>query len=325
MGWYRLKGYRNSVLNRKIKPFVTIGVCVKNCEDTLGAVIESILSQDFPHELMEVIFVDDGSIDSTLRVIHAFVPRIDFSFKIFSGKWRGLGAARQTVVENTRGKYIVWVDGDTILSKDYIAKQVEFMEKNPNVGITKGKCWDYKDLRSPKSENLVAFLEQMGFVTVDIKYGGKPTQKLPGTAGSTYKYEAIKQVGGFDICITGAGEDMDAAYRIKEDGWLIFLATDGVFYTKRKEDWNDLWRQYYWHGYGFHYVFYKNEGIGKLYDMLPPAGFLAGLLYSFVAYRLTNRKVVFLLPLHFVFKTTAFCLGFIKSHVNSYGDLHERR
>jgi hypothetical protein len=53
--------------------------------------------------------------------------------------------------------------------------------------------------------------------------------------------------------------------------------------------------------------------------MLPLAAFLSGVWCSFVAYRATHRKAVFLLPLHFIFKTIALWLGFIRSHSDSYG------
>jgi cellulose synthase/poly-beta-1,6-N-acetylglucosamine synthase-like glycosyltransferase len=48
---------------------VTIGVCVRNGEDNIRDAVESVISQDFPHEFMEVIFVDDGSTDKTLSTI----------------------------------------------------------------------------------------------------------------------------------------------------------------------------------------------------------------------------------------------------------------
>ena len=48
-----------------LKPKVTIGVCARNCETTIGEAVESIIMQDYPHELIEVIFVDDGSTDGT--------------------------------------------------------------------------------------------------------------------------------------------------------------------------------------------------------------------------------------------------------------------
>jgi len=116
------------------KPKVTIGVCVKNVERTIYNTLNSILSQDFSHNLIEIIIVDGKSIDETLKIIKRILKRCDIKSRIFIEN-KGLGFARQLVVENASGKYIVWVDGDMIIPNDFVRKQVEFMEKNPKVGL----------------------------------------------------------------------------------------------------------------------------------------------------------------------------------------------
>jgi len=122
-----------------MKPTVTIGICIRNCEASIKEVVDSILNQNFPHELMEVIFVDDGSEDETLSVLKDYASRMDMQVMIFHSEWRGLGQSRNVVVSNAMGDFIVWVDGDMTLPPDHVRKQVEFMEKNPKVGIAKGK------------------------------------------------------------------------------------------------------------------------------------------------------------------------------------------
>jgi glycosyltransferase involved in cell wall biosynthesis len=294
-----------------MKPKVTIGVCVKNSESTIKDAIESILAQDFPHEQMEVIFVDDGSKDKTLSIIADNLPRMDMQTRVYYGQWKGLGKTRNLVVDNASGDYIIWVDGDTILKNDYIIRHVEFMEKHPRVGIATGR-FSIRD-----NEHLVAFLEHIGFEAVNVKHCGI-SEKLPGTAGAAYRLKSIKQVGGFDETITGAGEDTDAAYRIRKSGWLIYQGIGGNCFTKRKQTWSALWKQYLWHGYGYHYIYSKNKHIGKLWALSPPIAIVSGFLNSFVAYKLTRRKSVFLLPLQFFFKMSAWWIGFTKSHLRSY-------
>jgi len=292
-----------------MKPKVTVGVCVKNAEATIKDAIESILVQDFPHELMEVIFVDDGSDDKTLSIINSYVPKMDMQVKVFHQEWKGLGATRNVVVNNASGDYIVWTDGDMILPRDHVRKQVEFMEKNQKVGIAKaryGIC---------SGENLLALLEDAGFLAVDSKHGGKVTSRTLGTGGSIYRVEAIRQVGGFNDGITGVGEDMDAEYRIRKAGWLTYMGTTALFYERRMQAWKDFWDKYLWYGYGDYHLYRKNRNLFSLYKMVPIAGFVAGALYTPNAYRLTRRKSVFLLPFHFAFKMAAWCLGFIKGQI----------
>ena len=292
---------------------VTVGLCVKNEEANIKEAIGSILNQDFPHELMELIVVEGYSKDKTLAIIEENLQKTDIKYEFFHEN-KGLGTARQIVVENAHGDYIVWVDGDMTLPRDYVRKQVEFMERNPAVGIGQGKygmC---------PGASLVATLENIVYVVDSLKYGGKAIPRLPGTEGSIYRVKAIRQVRGFDEHIKGAGEDIEAAYRIRAAGWLLYM-TQAVFYERCKETWKNLWDQYFWWGYGGHYLFHKDRRINPIYEMLPLVGFLAGLFRSFIAYKLTRRKVVFLLPLHYTFKRIAWCFGFAKGHTDGYGHM----
>ena len=136
--------------------------------------------------------------------------------------------------------------------------------------------------------------------------------RLPGTGGAIFRTEVIRQVNGFDDCLKGVGEDQDVAFRITSAGWQIKL-TDATFFEQRESSWGTLWKKYDWYGYGNYELYRKNRRIFKIYKMIPPFGFLVGLSYSFSAYRLTGRKIVFLLPLHFLFTSVAWCWGFLKA------------
>ncbi|MEM3566200.1 MAG: glycosyltransferase [Candidatus Bathyarchaeia archaeon] len=292
-----------------MKVKVTIGVCVRDGAQSLPQAIESIIRQDYPHKFLEVIFVDDGSQDETLDILKKYATKMDMQVRIFHHEWKGLGPSRNVVVDNATGDYIVWVDADMILPEDHVSRQVEFMEKNPKAGIAKARY------RLSCNGNLVALLEDITCIIDDFKIKHH-NLKLPGTGGSIYRTNVIRQVGGFDNNLTGVGEDQDAAYRIKESGWLI-KTSDAYFYEAREHSWSALWRKYFWYGFGHYFLYLKNKLIFKPYKMIPLAGFFAGLLYSFSAYRLIKRQAVFLLPLHFVLKSTAWTLGFISGFLKS--------
>lgn len=265
---------------------------------------------------MEVIFVNDGSEDSTLAIIKDYVSKMDFDVRIFSGEWRGLGPTRNVIVNNARGRYIIWVDGDMILPIDHTSKQVELMKQNPKVAIAGASM----GLRA--QTGLVAFLDNLGYVAYRLKFGEK-SSNLPGTAGAIYRVEAIKQVGGFDKDITGSWEDIDVAYRVKCAGWLV-VRNKALVYPRFKETWNGLWKKYLWYGYGAHYVFHKKKGIISLPKTSPPVTFFVGVICSLTAYKLIRRKIVFFIPFHFVFTNIAWWLGFFKSHFKGYGHAREQ-
>ena len=291
---------------------VTIGLCVKNVEATINEAIDGILSQTYPHQLMELVVVDGFSEDRTLMLIKKKLADKDIVSSFYKEN-TGLGMARQMVVEKARGDYIVWVDGDIILSPDYIKNQVEYMENNPQVAAAGGKygVCSGKSFVS-KMENIV--------VVVESEYGMPATSnlgQLPGTEGSIYRVEAIRVVNGFDVSIKGAAEDLDAAYRMKEAGWSLSV-TNELFQEACRETWLSLWDQYFWYGYGAHFIFNKKKGSIELHKMVPIAGFLAGVIHSIRAYKITNKKFFFLLPIHYTFKRIAWCFGFAKAYIDGY-------
>jgi glycosyltransferase involved in cell wall biosynthesis len=297
-----------------MKPEVTIGVCVRNCEDYIREAVDSILNQDFPHELMEVIVVDGCSKDKTVSIVEGTLCKSDVKTRIFFEN-KGLGFARQIVVNNAEGDYILWVDGDMVLSKDYLRKLSDFMDKKSNVGIVKGK----QALQPGK--NLLATLEAYSRAAGRmVNYQSRKGRlKALGTAGALCRTRALKDAGGFDTSLRGYNEDWDMEIRVRSKGWL--LCTIDAFYLDYERGeltWNVLWSKYWLRGYYTHYFLHKNKGMLKHYRTIPIAAFFAGLLHAFTLYKKTRQKEVFLLPFQSMLKMTAWYIGFIKSHVNSY-------
>jgi GT2 family glycosyltransferase len=283
---------------------------VRNCEDFIKECIDSIVSQDYPHELMEQIFVDGASEDKTLSIIKNCAENRNMNIKIFQQERKGLGWARNMVVDHASGDYIVWVDGDMVLSTDYIGRLIELMERNPDVGIAKGKY------NLTPGANWIATLEIYSRVAakmVDFNSEVKTGSKSMGTAGCIYRVKAIRQVGGFDTKIKGYGEDEDAEYRIRAAGWRLATAEPQYRdYERRGLTWKLVWRKFVQRGYSSHYFFSrKKKGVSKLYKWTPIAACLSGLVHSLMLYKLTHQKKVFLLPIQYVFKTTAWWIGFL--------------
>jgi len=303
------------VLGEKMKPKVTIGVCVRNNASTIREAIESIIGQDFPHELVELIVVDGHSEDKTLSVIKESLENSSIKSKVFNEN-KGLGYARQIVVDNAEGRYIVWVDGDMIISRSYLRELLEFMEKHPEVGIAKGK------MALESGGNLLSTLEAFSRAAgkmVDYR-SRRAYSKVLGTSGSIYRTQAIAQVGGFDKDLKGYGEDWDVEIRVRAAGWsLLTTYAKYLDYERCGLTWKTLWSRYWRRGYDTHHFLHKNKGLIKHYRMFPPAAFLSGLLHAYKLFKLTRKKVVYLLPFQYVFKMTAWYIGFINSHMDSYG------
>jgi len=284
---------------------VTIGMCIKNSGATIKEAIQSVLNQDFPHELIEIIIVDGHSRDQTLGIVRSISQRSDIRIEIYCEN-EGLGRARQIVVDKARGKYIVWVDGDMILSRDFVKKQVEFMEHFPDAGAAKGKYGILIDVT-----NLVAFLEDVAFMLNTVRER-EAVDNVLATSGCIYRVRAIREVGGFDPCLRGVGEDMDAESRLRDFRWKLYISS-AMFQEIRRQSWSALWNEYFWHGQGAGRLFEKNRYAFSLYKMFPPVALAREVLRVPAAYKLTREKRVLFLPFHYIFKRVAWSVGFVKA------------
>jgi len=281
---------------------ITIGVCVKNNERTIKSAIDSILNQKYPKEHVQLIIVDGCSIDRTLPIIINMTSEKHLILEIISDQGKGLGAARQMVVDNAKGDYIIFVDGDIELQEDFVQKQVDFMEKNPKVATAVGKYMF-------KEGNLLSTVWNLCL----------SSQNALGTDGTIFRLEALRQAGGFDENIRGASEDTDVIHRIRKRGWSSSANEKATFYHNRRQTFKELWKEQAWFGSGNHYLSHKYGCLRTLWRSIPIGYFRYGLELAVKSYRLTNRKISFLIPTLTVFGNIAWWFGFGKAHLNGYG------
>ena len=315
MGSNSCVSFNYDQLSSIVTPKVTVGVCARNCEASIGEAFNSILAQDYPHQLMEVIFVDDGSEDRTHAIICELASKRNIPIRVYHTAWGGIGRARNVVIVNSNGQYIVWVDGDMVLSTDYMRKLVELMDSNPDLGIAKGK-----QSLEPLGNNLAILENYARAASRMVDYRSKPdSSKALGTGGSIYRTKMLKQVGFFDKALRGYGEDWDLELRARTFGWSICaINVNFSDYERKGITWSSLWRRYWLRGYHTHHFLHKNKGLIKHTKMNPLVSFIVGLLQSRILFKKTRQKLVFLLPFEYLFKTTAWYIGFLNSHSNGY-------
>jgi hypothetical protein len=105
---------------------------VYNGERFLTQAVESILQQSFRE--FELIAIDDGSSDASSVILDSY-QRNDPRFRVYHQRNRGLVVSLNRGCDLARGKYIARMDADDIAIKNRLECQVEFMERNPEVGV----------------------------------------------------------------------------------------------------------------------------------------------------------------------------------------------
>src|SRR5512135_470595 len=113
------------------QPLVSIGMPVRNNEATLALAIRSILEQTYTN--WELLLIDDGSSDGTLRVMRGFT---DERIRIFSdGLSLGLPDRLNQAIDASRGEYFAKMDGDDVSYPRRLERQVDYLRHHPEVDL----------------------------------------------------------------------------------------------------------------------------------------------------------------------------------------------
>jgi len=107
-------------------PAVSVVMTAYNVGAYIGAAIESALAQTFRD--FELIVMDDGSTDGTLRVAERFTDR---RIRVQRSAHRGAATQLRDGIEQTNGRYIALLDGDDLWSPNKLERHVQFLDTQP--------------------------------------------------------------------------------------------------------------------------------------------------------------------------------------------------
>lgn len=202
---------------------ISVVVAVYNSERTIAQVLQSILTQDYPHPI-EVVVVDDGSTDSTATIIKTF-PRV----KYFYQENQGPAVARNQGARLASGDFIFFIDSDCVAKSDWIQRNiVHFFD--PSVAVVSGSY----DIMN--SENLLARVIHAEII-FRHRFLMPKYPKVFGSYNFSIRKKVFDQVGGFNVGYRyPSGEDNDLSYKVIHSGHKIFFALDslvGHYHTTR--------------------------------------------------------------------------------------------
>lgn len=90
--------------------------------------INSVLQQTYSH--WEMIIVDDQSTDQTAEIVQSYAKRDERIKLIQLPENSGSAVARNTAMDHANGRYLAFLDSDDLWTKEKLARQLSFMQKN---------------------------------------------------------------------------------------------------------------------------------------------------------------------------------------------------
>ncbi len=115
---------------------VSVIMPVFNGMTFLPASLESIMAQDYPN--LEIIVVDDGSIDKSKEVLESFANSWSGCMKVLmhpGRKRQGIAASYRLGLKHCLGEYIAFLEQDDVWSVNKISEQIKVLNALPEVGV----------------------------------------------------------------------------------------------------------------------------------------------------------------------------------------------
>jgi glycosyltransferase involved in cell wall biosynthesis len=118
------------------EPLVSIVLTTYNSQAIIEQVLKAIVGQNFPLGKVELVIVDGGSKDDTLKIIKEFVEHYAKNFYdvkvIVHDKNYGVSKARNDGIRVSRGRYILILDHDVSMEGNVLSALYEFLSNAPS-------------------------------------------------------------------------------------------------------------------------------------------------------------------------------------------------
>src|SRR5690348_2664864 len=238
---------------------VSVIIPTYNRARLVGRAIQSVLAQTYRD--IEVIIVDDGSVDDTRAVVQAFGPRVRYFYQ----ENAGVTAARNLGMGNARGEFLAFLDSDDAWAPWKVESQLAALSCHAEAGLVwtdmsaldpHGRVLSDRYLRIMyRAHSRVKIEEKMRQIGVLGTLSSAVPNELASSAvriGDLYsnillgnllhtstvlvRRAWVEQVGGFDPSFVRAGEDYEFYVRLCSVGPVIFIDAPSTEYCVGADD-----------------------------------------------------------------------------------------
>ena len=157
---------------------VSVVIPTHNGQRYIAATLDSVLAQR--HRPLEILVVDDGSIDSTPQIVRGYAPEV----RLIEQNQRGHPAARNSGIRAATGEFLGFLDHDDLWSPDKLERQLARFEGNAALDLVFGHMLNFFTPELPAEER---------------KRLAVPLRPLPGLLQGTMlaRRRSFEQVGFF--------------------------------------------------------------------------------------------------------------------------------
>jgi len=208
-----------------------------NAADFLKECIESI-KKNTKKLNYEIIVIDNTSSDNSVEMVMKEFPQVSV---IESRENLGFSKANNLGTEKSKGRYVLFLNPDTVVYEDSLLNMVKFMDEHTKAGaatcklvMPNGKLDDAAHRGFPNPWNSFSYFSGLSKVFPKSKlFGGynlgfldiSKTHEIDACAGAfmMVRRQAGEKIGWWDEDYFFYGEDLEFCFRLKGEGWKIYF------------------------------------------------------------------------------------------------------
>ena len=227
---------------------VSLCMIAYNEAEAIQGLFSDISLQDYPHEKIEIVFVDSMSTDSTYERMEKF-KNTDYGFmdvRIVQCAKRNQAFSWNAALMTATGDVIIRVDAHARIPRNFVSRNVYNLKQGENV-VGGGRPNISSNVSSWKMTLLAA--EDSLFGSSVAAYRRPSTQKeyMDSLFHAAYRRKVIATVGGFNENL-GRTEDNEFHYRIRQAGFKMCCCPDIISYQHSRNTLKNMVRQKYSNG-----------------------------------------------------------------------------
>jgi len=229
------KGTRHA-LNVKDVNKCSIIIPVFNNPDYIKQYLD-VLYTVTPNHLFELIIVNNASMDGTKKFLNEFAKTHPNVKVIHNQENLGFAKACNQGARAAKGKYLVFLNNDTIPLKDWLEEMLKIIETEKNVGIVGSKLLYPNNTIQHAGVAIADFLQSICPYHIHRKSPAdapevnvvKDYQAVTGACMLIPK-ELFDRLGGFDEGFLNGYEDVDLCFQVREAGYRVVYTPKSVLY-----------------------------------------------------------------------------------------------
>jgi glycosyltransferase involved in cell wall biosynthesis len=167
-------------------PTVSVVIPAYNAEGYVRDAVTSAIRQTYP--LQEIVCVDDGSTDGTLKVLRRLEAQHPDHVHVMTGPNRGASAARNRGIERVTGEYIQFLDADDALLPEKLEQDLDVLAADQASVLFGG----YESFEGgEKVHECATYVSKDPWICL-------ANQNFGHTSANLFRAHAVREVGGWD-------------------------------------------------------------------------------------------------------------------------------